>query len=315
MFRTPHGYYKDVIIHEDGTRTEYPWRHNQIQNNFAKFMSGLTIGHNFGGGVGVGVNQIAYGSGLDEWYTAPAEPQSYVEGGTAARLYIPDEIIFPLAFTTNCGLKIIFDGSEEKTIEFGPYTDPEFTIVDADDYWADDYAIFDALLAGNGVQGRTEAGVWYIESLTTGPTSSIEIASPMTIPGVTSDLFGSLVTRFAVGEEGSGGDYPVEEPSLNTNSNILAAEFGTQVLDSSNFKFVDPTTLEESTIPTRYWQCTVIRDKTVADEIHGEFGLYGAYNSLTNSRLMLNWVARPTRITKRANDRLETTVIMTFFQN
>lgn len=314
MILTPHGYYKDVLIRSSGERVEYPWRHNQIQNNFAKLLAGLSIGYNFGGGVGVGVNQIAFGRGRDEWFAhALPEPQSHIEGGTAARLVIPNSI-FPLTIPDGGGTKLVFDG--DKTVILGPYTGAP-VIGSPAVYWATDVVPqIDALLAGKGRQGGGPDS-WWFESLTTGPSSTVELLSPVGESGITADMFAGVTNRFAVGttEDSTvyGGEY--DEPVLDPDSNVLADEFATQLILPSELQFMDPDLLIPSSAYTRVWQCRVLRGQTAQDEVHGEFGLYGAYNSLTNNRLMVDWVARPQRITKRTNDILETTVIMVFFKN
>jgi len=261
--------------------------------------------------VGVGINQVAFGRGNDAWFTGGSTtPQSASGTPTAARLNVP--IAWPFAVSPGMGMYVRFDHDDSKVLELtGP--DATMSIDTADTFWASFAPMLQEALAGKGTIGRDTTSDLYFESLITGSSSSVEILDA--IGKVWAD--GTPTSNFfplgsAVGSDGV--VYYEEDtgPVLDPSATTLYDEFATQFLSASDLSFVNPETFESSNSITRAIQFRFVRGRTASAETHGEFALYGGYNALTGSRLMVDWVARETRITKSAQNSLETTLILIF---
>ena len=101
------------------------------------------------------------------------------------------------------------------------------------------------------------------------------------LPLITSLLKGSLsgIQYWAVGSGASSWDTAPVTPSLEEVK--LTNEIGRKIITASNIKFVDASTLEESTTPTTCLEVTCTFYEQDCNGVWREFGLFGGNATAT----------------------------------
>lgn len=283
------GEFRDMIIKPDGRKIIYPVTRNQIQAGFDVGLAGLCKGHNFGNGVGLGVNYIAYGKGNASWWTGAA-----TFGTITAET--PETYLFPSAGK----LTVKFDNDATKI-----HTVDAATMVGRPtgqtNLTAAVLSGINTFLSPDGVAYRTDAGYLAIRTNTPGSTGSVQIIAQTTVADLADDSYLDLPIGTGEGQDSGYGN-----PTRDSEATQLYDEFVRQEILAADITWISPVDYSTSVSPTNAIQFTVSRPATLADETHGEYALYIGASATSGSGKMVNWSVRPTRLTKDALDTLQT---------